>query len=79
MYQLKLKDEDLFYCVQMMLFNIFFWKLTAILLLVSKSNPVNRRQQRHRIDHHQHSLEPPKAIIAGLSGDQQFRIKHVEL
>ena len=67
-YSLELDDDRLVTCIQMLIVDLILYRLIAILLLASKANSrENRRQRSERIAMYQQGVQPPKAIIVGLS------------
>ena len=80
LYLLSLDDNDLFYCVFMLVFNLILFRLIAIWLLVARSSPIeNRRQRSQRISLFQQQLQVTKEIIFGLGSNHKFNIKQFSI
>lgn len=71
LYTMTINDYDYYHCIVMLIFNIFFYRILAIYLLIWKANPVeNRRQRMARIVDYMGNLEPARSLIPGLSSSQ---------
>ncbi|KPM08599.1 ABC transporter sub-family G-like protein 16 [Sarcoptes scabiei] len=81
LYNLDITGDHYFYhCLKMLIFQIFVFRILALIVLAIKSNPLENRRRRVKriIDYHQ-QIKPSNAIVPGLSSHLEFRIKKVQL
>jgi len=61
LYIMNLTDGDIFHCIQMLLFNILFYRIIALVLLIRRVNPVeNRRKRAEKLTEHRKQLSVQK-------------------
>ncbi|OTF83516.1 hypothetical protein BLA29_002117 [Euroglyphus maynei] len=82
LYKLRLTHEqdDLVFCIIMLIFNIIVYRLLAFIVLWIRCNSYqNRRSRADRILDHHGKLAPSNATIPGLSCHQEFTIHQIAI